>query len=501
MKKHKDRKKKYIGTISILLILIIFVMILSLIFNKLGINGQKTSINNGLLESSLITINNAFSIDGIKFILGNIFSNSNILKPLLILILSVMCTSILESSGILNHIFSRFGKLKTPIITFFTSLISIVFVFFGEYSYLFLFPFIGAVYKVMGRNSLVGIITVFLSITFGYGFGIFMNNDQYSLGLLTEQAATLDVDPSYKFNIFSMNYIMVIGTFLLAFVLTFFIEKTIMSKYKKLEKSESEYNYSKIALIICGIIFIIGTLLVIVCILPSSPLLDNASSSYMAKLFGEQSVIKDGLIYIILLIFILIGSIYGKITKNFSNDVEANLGITTGFQDLGFTFAVIFFVTQLISILDYTNIGAVLVTGLTNLISVVDFSGLFLIISFILITIIMTIVVPDLLDKWTLMSPIIVPLFMRANITPEFCQFLYVISNSFARCVTPIFMYLLIMMGFMQKYNTECHEITILGTLKIMMPTILWVIGIIIVFVLLWYISGLPVGISGYPTL
>ena len=57
------------------------------------------------------------------------------------------------------------------------------------------------------------------------------------------------------------------------------------------------------------------------------------------------------------------------------------------------------------------------------------------------------------------------------------------------------------MMGFIQKYKTDENEVTIFGTLKIMMPTILWVVGIMIVFVLLWYISGIPVGINGYPTL
>lgn len=497
----KNKKKRYIGIISVLLIIILLVMLLSLIFSIIGINGQKTSINNGLLESSLVTVNSIFTKDGIRFLIGNMFSNSNILKPLLVFILSVICTSILESSGLLNHIFNRFVKLKTPIVTFATALISIIFVFFGQYSYLFLFPFVAVVYKIIGRNSIVGVITVFLATTLGTGYGIFMNGEGYSLGMLTEQAAILDVDPSYKFNVFSTNYIMLIGAFLLTFVLTIFIEKNIMYKYKKIEKENIDYNYSKVGLIISGVIFLVGMVLLVISILPNSILLDDNNINYMTQLFGEQSVIKDGFMYIVLLIFILIGTIYGRITKNFKNDAQANVGLSTEFNDLGYVFVIMFFSVQLVSILDYTNIGTIVVTGLTNLISLMNFSGLFLIITFIIITILMTIVVPNLLDKWVLMSPIIVPLFMRANITPEFCQFLYVTSNSIGRSITPIFMYLLIMMGFIQKYKTDENEITIFGTLKIMMPTILWVVGIMIVFVLLWYISGIPVGINGYPTL
>lgn len=501
MKKNKKKKRRYLGIISLLLIITLLIMLLSLILSVLGINGQKTSINNGLLESSLITVNNVFSKDGIRFLIGNIFSSDFILRPLLMFIISIMCVSILESSGLISHLFSKFSKIKTPIITFFTVLISILFVFFGEYSYLFLFPFIASIYKSMGRNPLVGIITVFLGVTLGYGFGMFMNNDQYLLGMLTQQAATLDVDPSYKFNVFSMNYIMVIGTALLSFTLTFFIEKNIMSKYKHYEKEEGTFNYSKKGLIISAILLLLTFVLVIVCILPNSILLDNTSNNYIINLFGDNSVIKDGFIFIILLSFMLVGFVYGKLTKNFSNDVKANLGLSTNFNDLGFVFVIMFFSSLLTSVLSYTNIGTILVTGLTNLISIMDFSGMFLIITFIILTIIMTIVIPSLMDKWILMSPIIVPLFMRANMTPEFCQFLYVTSNSIGRCITPVFMYLLIMMGFMQKYNNEENEITYDGVLKKIMPTILWSVGVMLVFILLWYISGLPVGFGGYPTL
>lgn len=501
MKQRKNKKQKYIGIITSLLIITFVIMILSLIFNIIGINGQKTAINNGLLESSLITVNNIFTKDGIRFLLNNVTSNLDYLKPLIILIMSVMCTSILESSGLLSHIFSKFGKLKTPIITFATVLISIIFTFFGEYSYLFLFPLVASIYRVMDRSSVVGIITVFLGITLGYGFGIFMNYDQYSLGLLTEQAAILDVDPSYKFSIFSTNYIMVIGTALLVFVLTIFIEKNIMSKYKKIEKLENQYNYSKKGLIISGILFIFLFVTLIICSLPQSFLLDDSSSNYIAKLFGNNSVMKDGLIYILLLFLMLIGTIYGKITKNFKDDVKANIGLSKNFDNFGYIFVIMFFSVQLISILNYTNIGTILITGLTNLLSFMDFSGLFLIVTFIIVTIITTVFVPSLIDKWVLMSPIIVPLFMRANITPGFCQFLYVTSNSIGRSITPFFIYFLIMIGFVQKYESEDVNTTIGSTLKLILPTILWTVGIMLVFILLWYISGLPVGIGGYPTL
>ena len=125
---------------------------------------------------------------------------------------------------------------------------------------------------------------------------------------------------------------------------------------------------------------------------------------------------------------------------------------------------------------------------------------MFLILTFIIVVIILTLIVPSLIDKWVLMSPIIVPLFMRANITPEFCQYLYVISNTAGRAITPFFIYFMIMIGFINKYDEE-NVVTVGSVIKTIIPTILCTVGIMILFVLMWYISGLPVGIGGYPTL
>ena len=115
MKKRKNKKQKYIGIITSLLIITFVIMILSLIFNIIGINGQKTAINNGLLESSLITVNNIFTKDGIRFLLNNVTSNLDYLKPLIILIISFpyFLYLVSENPSILFNSFSFVGFTLT----------------------------------------------------------------------------------------------------------------------------------------------------------------------------------------------------------------------------------------------------------------------------------------------------------------------------------------------------------------------------------------------------
>ena len=88
-------------------------------------------------------------------------------------------------------------------------------------------------------------------------------------------------------------------------------------------------------------------------------------------------------------------------------------------------FVLMFFMSQLIAILDWTRIGDVISVRLVDFVSSMQISGLPLILIFMLIVIIMSILIPDLMTKWELLSPTVIPLFMRSNITPDFTQFIF----------------------------------------------------------------------------
>ena len=149
-----------------------------------------------------------------------------------------------------------------------------------------------------------------------------------------------------------------------------------------------------------------------------------------------------------------------------------------------------------------------IVIGLNYRDKMIDFmsnlqlSGVFLIIIFFIIVVIMSILIPSTSAKWILSSPVVVPLFMRSNITPDFTQFVFQVADSVGKGLTPVFAYFIVMIGFMHKYSTEDdRSYNIVDTLKVTLPITL-IMGLVwIAIVVLWYISGLPIGINGFSTL
>ena len=134
--------------------------------------------------------------------------------------------------------------------------------------------------------------------------------------------------------------------------------------------------------------------------------------------------------------------------------------------------------------------------------SSMQLSGAFLIVIFFIIVVIMSLLIPSTSAKWILASPIVVPLFMRSNITPDFTQFVFQIADSVGKGLTPVFAYFIVMIGFMQKYSTtEDRSYNIVDTLKVTLPITI-IIGLVwIAIIVLWFISGLPIGINGFSTL
>lgn len=508
MARIKKKKEKIFGPVSVIIGMISSIAILSFIVSVFGLESHKTLISNNTLETSLITVKNLISLDGLKFFIGNVITNFTKFEPLALIIVVSIGIGICEKSGFIYHLVSPLKKIKLNILIYFTFLVGIIFSFIGDYSYVLLIPLVGVIYKNISKNPTIGILTVYLGLTLGYGTGIIFNYNDYVLGNLTQVAASLEVDKSYGFGLFSNIYIMIVSTFIIAFIGTIVIEKFLVSKFTKRYVYEEETVVtSKKAL---STTLLVGVLLWIVVIYMLMPfdipgagiLLDQSADRYMDKLFGAKSAFREGILVIITIIMMISSYIYGKISGNIKTSNEYSLGLSKNLENLGFMFVLLFFTSQLFAILEWTNLGEFVCAKIVEIIGNFEFSGILLIIFFIIGTVLSSVLLPDTIAKWELMSPTLIPLFMRSNITPDFTQFIFKVADGIGKCITPLFVYFIITLAFLEKYRIdEKKQISIFGTLKAILPTVLILSFVWILLITLWYLIGIPIGVNTMSTL
>lgn len=268
--------------------------------------------------------------------------------------------------------------------------------------------------------------------------------------------------------------------------------------FKKPNYEDDELVIDKRANWVTLITFISLLLVVILGIIPVKPLgflLDNSGSNYVSQLFSSSSPFYAGFLYIFILIMLICGYVYGDISKNVKNTTEYSVGISSSFEKLGYVFILMFFSSQLIGILEWTNLDVVIASNLVSMLGLTSFSGVPLIVTFFLIVVVMTLIMPSAISKWSLCAPTIVPLFMKSNIVPAFTQFIFAVADGVGKSITPLFGYFIVFIGYLEKYN-ENKKITIFGTIRnIIVPVSLIVVTWILILVG-WYVIGLPLGIG-----
>ena len=493
------RKKRSVGPVIEIILMAVIVSIICLLFSLMGISGYKTE--GGTFETTLVVIKNFFSTAGIKHILNNSLVNFQTLEPLVLVILSLIAISILEASGLLKQIFLPLKKLKPRYVTLIVMFIGIISTIIGDYSYALLLPVAGILYKYIGRSSSLGVLTMFIAITIGYGTGIIYNYQMYELGNITE-VATQSIVSEYNYELLSNIFLLIVSTIILTIVGTIVLEK-FSKKYPRNEEKDN-LNISKKASRATLIAFIIMACLFIYCLIPGLPksglLLDKTQPTYIGKLFGGESPLNQGFMFLIIGILMVCGFVYGTVSRNIKNSEDYSKALTKTFEGTGYVFVLLFFMSIFYEIIDWTNFSTVVSTNIIDFIGSTNISGVLLVILVFLSIVVISIFIPGTVAKWNLIAPIYVPLLMRANISPAFTQTIFLAADSVGKLFSPIYLYLIVTIGFMYKYDKQSN-MSIKGTMKKIMPVILILSLVWLVIIVGWYLIGAPIGINSNITL
>ena len=493
------RKKRSMGPVVEIILFSIVVALFCFIFSLIGTSGYITE--GGTFETTLVVLNNFFSTAGIKHIVNNSLVNFQTLEPLVLVMLSLIAVSILEASGLLKQIFTPLKKIKPIYVTAIVMFVGIISTIIGDYSYGLLLPLAGILYKYIGRSSSLGVLTMFIAITIGYGTGIIYNYQMYELGDITE-LATQSIITGYNYELLSNIFLLVVSTLILTVAGTIVLEQ-FSKKYTRNEETDN-LNISKKAARATLITFIVLALLFIYCLIPGLPksglLLDKTQPTYIGKLFGGESPLNQGFMFLIIGILMVCGFVYGTVSRNIKNTEDYSKALTKTFEGTGYIFVLLFFMSILYEIIDWTNFSTVISTNIIDFIGTTNISGVLLVVLVFLSIVLISIFIPGSVEKWNLIAPIYVPLLMRANIAPSFTQTIFLAADSVGKLFSPIYLWLIVAIGFMYKYEKNTN-LSIMGTMKKIMPVILILSLVWIVIIVGWYLIGLPIGINTNITL
>ena len=495
----------------ILFVLTIVIMVVSSVGGILNLETTYYNVNpvSGELETVVVTINNLFNRTGIQYLVSSMLSNFINFAPLGTLILGLMGVGVAYKSGFLNAFFKMVIKDKPrKLFTFLVVFLGVVSSMFFEVGYVILIPISAILFMNLGRHPSSGVCASFAGISFGYGANIFVNGLDNMLITYTQNATKI-LDQNYVVSLSGNIIFMIVATFLISYFGMMITEKYVVPKLGKYSISEDDgislenelTKREKKGVIISVLATSIVSLIVIYCIIPGLPFsglfLNLKESTYVSQLFGSDSYFNQGAVLIFAALLAFSGFIYGIRVKTIKTSKDLMDGASYYLKGFSSLLVMIFFAAQFCLIFKETNIGVFIVASLTELLGNLQLTGFVLIIFSFLIVIISSVFVPMASTKWAILSPVMVPMFMQSSFTPEFAQAVFRAADSSVKGMTPLFTYFVILIGFLQIYNSKKRDsIGLVDAMGLMAPysivfSVLWLI-ILVAF----YIIGIPLGFN-----
>ncbi|ETT81199.1 AbgT family transporter [Viridibacillus sp. FSL R5-0477] len=470
--------------VTLFVIMAFLILGLSWIMAKFNVSAVKP----GTDES--IAVINLLNQEGLIRILGEMQSNFTSFPPLGMVIVSMLGIGLAEQTGLIaalmkKSVMSAPQKLIIPFLIL-TGLVGNV---AADAAFIVLPPIAALIFMSIGRNPLVGLVVTYAAIAGGFSANLLISSLDVLLLGITESAAHL-VDPEYTGRATMNYYFLIASTFVLVGLGTFVAHKFTIPRFGEfngeLEKLEPITPIENKGLKWAGIVTAIYVIILLITVVPSNGILrDPETGGFLSSPF------MTGIVPIMLFFFLLPALAYGIVTKNIKSDKDVAEKMFKSVADMASFIVLAFVAAQMIAYFGWSNIGPILAIKGAEVLQAMDFTGLPMIIGFIVICASINMLIASASAKWALLAPIFVPMFMYLDYSPALTQAVYRVGDSITNPITPMLAYFAILLAFAKKYDKNIGIGTLISAL---LPySVIFAIGWILLFSI-WFLLGLPLG-------
>ena len=453
-----------------------------------------------------IDVRSLLTVDGLRFIFTSFVNNFANFSVVAVIFVAMIGVGVAEEAGLMAALIRRLvaiapGTLLTFAIILVGGLSSVA----TDAGYLILIPLGASAFLSVKRHPLIGIAAAYAGVSAAFSVNILITPLDAMLTEMTNEAIAI-ADPNTSITITANWYFNVVSTILMAIIMTVITEKVIAPRFAGFtgeadldpdtdaeaaaapaqltpEQEAKGLKYTTYGLIAC----IVGV--VLLCAPSGAPLRDPVDGG----LIGDTPLMGS-LIFIITLIFLIIGICFGIGAGTITHSNDVIKGVVKTFSGLSGLIFMLLIISQFIAFFNYTNMPQVIAGGLASVLERADVNDVLLLIGFILVSALLDIIMPGSMPKWAIFAPIFVPLFMRLGIAPQTVLAAYRIGDSPMNVITPLMVYLPFILIVAQRYERKTGMGTIIS---LMIPYTLVLLVAWIIFFVAWYLIGIPVG-PGY---
>lgn len=416
-------------------------------------------------SGAIVEVTNLLSVAGVqRLVLGAVpnFINFAPFGPVLVCLLGL---SVSEHSGFLGAVVRVIigatpARLLTLVVVFIGATSSTA----GDVGYVLLLPLSAALFQSAGRNPLAGLAAAFAGVSGGFAANLLLSPTDVILAGLTQEAARI-IDPAYVVTPMANYYFLASSVLLVTLTGTFVTERVVEPRLGGddgdvvPERAEPltprEWRGLQAALLS----LVVLTALVLWGLVPvDGYLIDPERPGFIGSIFLR------GLVFWIFVFGLVPGLVYGVVVGTITRDVDVYRGMQKNMELIAGYTVVIFFIAQFVNIFNWSNLGVVLAVHGATLLRALDLGPIPLLITLVAMTGMINVLLGSSSAKWAMLAPVLVPMFMLLNYSPELTQTAYRVGDSLTNIITPLSSNFPLVLLFFQKYSPRAGIGTLTGT-------------------------------------
>jgi aminobenzoyl-glutamate transport protein len=449
------------------------------------------------LRTETTKVKGLLTVDGVRYLFTSFVDNFRNFAAVAIILVVMIGVGLAEAAGLIGALIRRLVAVSSSAtLTFIIVLLGMISSVASDAGYLVLIPLGAVAFKSVGRNPLAGIAAAFAGVAAGFGVNFLITPLDGVLTEITNDASAL-VDQNAEIDLAANLYFGIVSALFVTVVLTIVTARLVEGRIgpwdpadagettEEAEEHDPTAEARGLRYALWATLAVIAVIALLTAI-PGAPLRDPETG----RVIGD-SPFMDSLIVIIAAIFFAAGLAYGRGTGKIKDSADVLSSITKSWAGLASLLFLFLLIAQFIAYFSFSNMAQVAAVHLGDLLEKADIGAVWLLIGFVLVTMVVDLIMPAAIAKWAILAPIFIPLLIRLNVTPQTVLAAYRVGDSPFNVVTPLMAYFPLIVVFVQRYQKRAGIGTVVS---LMLPYVIVLSVAWTLFFVAWYLIGIPLG-------
>lgn len=482
--------------VFIFLWLILILAVISAIAAAAGVQVLHPVTKDDAGAPLVVQASSIFDAENIRRLLVEMPTTFTHFHPLGYVLVVMLGAGVAERTGLFGAAMRAAVKgapkfLLTPMIAFVAMMGNLA----ADAAYVVLVPLAAVLYASAGRHPIAGIAAAFAGVSGGFSANLLPGQLDALLFGIT-QAATETITPDWTMNI-AGNWWFIAAMLVVFLPVIWFVTDRIIEPRlgawtggvsSSIEPVATDGAKEGRALALSGLaaLAVIG-LWVFLTMGPGTPLMDSEGDNLVIQL----TPLLQSLVAGFFVLFLVMGWVYGAVTGSVKGHRDIVKMMAQSMGDMAYYLVLAFVAAHFVAMFNWTNLGLIVAVNGADFLKSMNMPAPALLASIVVMTALVNLLIGSASAKWALLAPVLVPMLMLLNISPEMTTAAFRVGDGATNIISPLMVYFPLILTFAQRWNPQFGLGSLVAT---MLPYSIWILIVGTALTVGWAVLDLPPG-------